>query len=673
MGLIQRSFCGGVLILVIIAVRILWLDKLPKRTFPVLWSLALIRLLLPFSFSSVFSLYTFLQIAGNQAMPAGYSGGMWEGVTFMGNPPAWTMVQDLALGQSAATVEQGSSIQMLPAIWCAGAVSLALFFFISYASSLRKFRKAISVKDGRILQWLEECAKGRRRQAGRISVRQSGAILAPLTYGCLRPVILLPAGALESGGHELRYILQHEFVHIRHHDAALKLAMVAALCLHWFNPLVWLMCGLMNRDIELACDEGVLRCFGQEARAGYAMTLIGMEEKKRVLLPLYNGFSKNAIEERVSLIMKYRKMKKAAMMASLLLVAGLALVFTTSARTVEATGSSAQNSESGAAAGKDGVDSGSRDILPLDPPPNGTGSTGDVRNEDIAVGNLDASSENPEKSAVQKENAIENQGDASESQERIRQGQEYVLCYMQEGMLQEEPANLYMGQGYGLLIPVEGWKAGGSNEWVYEFNDQVRFWVADYRGKTLEQARGLLEEDGYLGTEQGILRKEDGSNIFYAWLTESGDRTMGIHYVYPAAPEYEEGFGTALAAIAASFGVLQEEDRSLVEEEAGLERLVLAFWEAYLTGEAAGLHPYLAADYEGDMETFPDGQDGHVAAQAQLLAIKGLDIAEAAVGEEVEIWAEFRPSSEADYLEYLTISAVKEQDGWKVSSYGLEM
>ncbi len=673
MGLIQRSFCGGVLILVIIAVRILWLDKLPKRTFPVLWSLALIRLLLPFSFSSVFSLYTFLQIAGNQAMPAGYSGGMWEGVTFMGNPPAWTMVQDLALGQSAATVEQGSSIQMLPAIWCAGAVSLALFFFISYASSLRKFRKAISVKDGRILQWLEECAKGRRRQAGRISVRQSGAILAPLTYGCLRPVILLPAGALESGGHELRYILQHEFVHIRHHDAALKLAMVAALCLHWFNPLVWLMCGLMNRDIELACDEGVLRHFGRGARAGYAMTLIGMEEKKRVLLPLYNGFSKNAIEERVSLIMKYRKMKKAAMMASLLLVAGLALVFTTSARTVEATGSSAQNSESGAAAGKDGADSGSRDILPLDPPPNGTGSTGDVRNEDVTVGNLDASSENPEKSAVQKENAIENQGDVSESQERIRQGQEYVLCYMQEGMLQEEPANLYMGQGYGLLIPVEGWKAGGSNEWVYEFNDQVRFWVADYRGKTLEQARGLLEEDGYLGTEQGILRKEDGSNIFYAWLTESGDRTMGIHYVYPAAPEYEEGFGTALAAIAAGFGVLQEEDRSLVEEGAGLERLVLAFWEAYLTGEAAGLHPYLAADYEGDMETFPDGQDGHVAAQAQLLAIKGLDIAEAAVGEEVEIWVEFRPSSEADYLEYLTISAVKEQDGWKVSSYGLEM
>ena len=104
-----------------------------------------------------------------------------------------------------------------------------------------------------------------------------------------------------------------------------------------------------------------------------------------------------------------------------------------------------------------------------------------------------------------------------------------------------------------------------------------------------------------------------------------------------------------------------------------LERLVLAFWEAYLTGEAAGLRPYLAADYAGDVETFPDGQDGHVAAQAQLLVIKGLDIAEAAVGEKVEIWVEFRPSSEADYLEYLTISAVKEQDGWKVSSYGLEM
>lgn len=667
MGLVQRSFYGGVLILVIIAARILWLDKLPKRTFTVLWSLALVRLLTPFSFSSVFSLYTFLQTARNQAMPDHYSDGMWEGVTFTGNPPAWTVVEDLALGQPAA-VEKGGGMQMLPAIWCAGAVALALFFAASYLCSLRRFRLAVPVEDRQVLQWLEECKRARLGVAGRISVRQSEAILAPLTYGCLRPVILLPGRALERGGHELRYILQHEFVHICRHDAALKLAMVAALCIHWFNPLVWLMCGLTNRDIELACDEGVLRRFGEGARAGYAMTLIGMEEKKRALLPLYNGFSKNAIEERVSLIMKYRKARKAAIMASLALVASMALVFATSAKT--AAEGSGQNLESGTDAREAG---GFPDSLPLDPPLNRAGSNEGVRNEDTAAGSLDTSGGDPGTAAPQKESSMENQSVSSDVQERVQREQEYMLRYKQEGMPQEVPAYLHVGQGYCLLIPAEGWRVNGTSEWVYELNDQVRFWVADYSGNTLEQAQYILKEDGYLETEGDVLKKESDGNIFYARLNGSGDRIMGIHYVHPADSEHEEGFGAALAAIAASFAVSQEEDQKLSEDGQHLEQMALAFWEAYLTGEPEGLRRYLAADYEGALETFPDGQDGHAAAQAKLLAVKGLDIGEAAVGEKVEIWAEFCPGAEADYLEYLAISAVKEQDGWKVESYGLEL
>ena len=65
------------------------------------------------------------------------------------------------------------------------------------------------------------------------------------------------------------------------------------------------MCGLPNPDIELTCDEGVPRHFGGQSRTGYAMALIGMEKRKRSLLPLYNGFSKNAAKERIVMIMKY--------------------------------------------------------------------------------------------------------------------------------------------------------------------------------------------------------------------------------------------------------------------------------------------------------------------------------------------------------------------------------
>lgn len=656
MGLIQRSFCGGVLILVIIAVRILWLDKLPKRTFPVLWCLALARLLLPFTFSSVFSLYTFLQTVQRQAVQEPYPARMWEGVTITGSQPAWTVVQDLALGQEPTALAGEDGLGLLGAVWGAGALALAVFFAAAYARSLWQFRMAVPVEDGRVQQWLDRCAGRRRGRIGRIAVRQSDRILAPLTYGCLRPVILLPGRALEGSGQELRYILRHEFVHIRHHDAALKLAMVAALCLHWFNPLVWVMCRLMNRDMELACDEGVLRRFGEEARAGYAMTLIGMEEGKRVLLPLYNGFSKNAIEERVCLIMRYKKIKHAAIMASTLLVACLALVFATSARTAQATEGQTQNLESGADSDTYGDDA---DGLPLDPPLDRGAAEG--RNEEPAVIDRDASGE--------------------DSGTEAHPERKYTLRYMQEGIPQEEPAYLYQGQGYGLLIPESGWKSGVPDEWMWESDGQVRFWVADYSGNTWEEARDILEQEGYAGTEAAdVLRKEEDGMVFCVRLSESGSKVMGIHYAYPAVSEYEEGFGIILPVIAANFAIWQEDNQDLSADAQGMsadvrqmEQLATAFWEAYLAGDAAELAQYLSADYGGGVETFPDGLDGHVTAQAQLLAVKGLDGAGPLDEDKVIISMEFRPAADADYLEYLTISAVKEGDGWKVAGYGLEL
>ena len=656
MGLIQRSFCGGVLILVIIAVRILWLDKLPKRTLPVLWCLALARLLLPFTFSSVFSLYTFLQTVQRQAVQEPYPARMWEGVTITGSQPAWTVVQDLALGQEPTALAGEGGLGLLGAVWGAGALALAVFFAAAYARSLWQFGMAVPVEDGRVQQWLDRCAGRRRGRIGRIAVRQSDRILAPLSYGCLRPVILLPGRALEGSGQELRYILQHEFVHIRHHDAALKLAMVAALCLHWFNPLVWVMCRLMNRDMELACDEGVLRRFGEEARAGYAMTLIGMEEEKRVLLPLYNGFSKNAIEERVCLIMRYKKIKHAAIMASTLLVACLALVFATSARTAQATEGQAQNLESGADSDTYGDNA---DGLPLDPPLDRGAAEG--RNEEPAVIDRDASGE--------------------DSGTEAQPGRKYTLRYMQEGIPQEEPAYLYQGQGYGLLIPESGWKSGGPDEWIWESDGQVRFWVADYSGNTWEEARDILEQEGYAGTEAAdVLRKEEDGMVFCVRLSESGSKVMGIHYAYPAVSEYEEGFGIILPVIAANFAIWQEENQDLSADNKSMsadvrqmEQLATAFWEAYLAGDAAELAQYLSADYGGVVETFPDGLDGHVAAQAQLLAVKGLDGAGPLDEDDAIISIEFRPAADADYLEYLTISAVKEGDGWKVAGYGLEL
>ncbi len=98
--------------------------------------------------------------------------------------------------------------------------------------------------------------------------------------------MLLPKTTDWTDEARLRYILTHEFVHIRRFDVLTKLLLVSALCIHWFNPFVWAMYVLFNRDIELSCDETVVRTFGDTIKSAYALTLIGLEEKKSRLTPL---------------------------------------------------------------------------------------------------------------------------------------------------------------------------------------------------------------------------------------------------------------------------------------------------------------------------------------------------------------------------------------------------
>ena len=137
-----------------------------------------------------------------------------------------------------------------------------------------------------------------------ILVRQSDRISAPLTYGIFRPVILMPKKMDWKNEKQLQYVLSHEYVHIYRYDTVTKLIVTLALCIHWFNPFVWVMYILFNRDIELACDESVIRQFGEKSKSAYSLMLINMEATKSGLLPFCNNFSKNAIEERITAVMK---------------------------------------------------------------------------------------------------------------------------------------------------------------------------------------------------------------------------------------------------------------------------------------------------------------------------------------------------------------------------------
>ena len=128
----------------------------------------------------------------------------------------------------------------------------------------------------------------------------------------------------------LKYVLTHEYVHIRRFDAITKLLFAAVLCIHWFNPLAWVMYVLANRDVELSCDAWVIRMMGAKNRSSYALMLIKMEERRNDMSALYSHFGKNAISERIEAIMKFKKTSTIACALALVLVVGATTAFANS-------------------------------------------------------------------------------------------------------------------------------------------------------------------------------------------------------------------------------------------------------------------------------------------------------------------------------------------------------
>lgn len=312
MDLVQMSVSASILIVAIVMIRALTLQKLPKKTFLVLWGVTVFRLLVPVSIPSPFSFYTGIDLFAQR------TGGL--------SPAGAASVPDPAdlPGLGGSTGAAAASVSPSEIVWLAGMCACMLFFAAAYLKCRRAFGMSLPVENEITARWLREHPLRRP-----VQLRQSGRIKGPLTYGVFRPVILFPKKTDWTDETKLQYILAHESVHIRHFDALTKLMLTAAVCVHWFNPFVWMMYLLANRDIELSCDEAVVRIFGETAKSDYALTLIGLEEKKGRLAPFVSNFSKNAMEERIVSIMKMKKTSLAGMMLALALVVVTVAIFAT--------------------------------------------------------------------------------------------------------------------------------------------------------------------------------------------------------------------------------------------------------------------------------------------------------------------------------------------------------
>ena len=309
MSFLQMSLTGGVMIAVSTLLRALAMNHVPKKTFLALWGVALVRLLAPVSLPSPLSVYSLLARERAARLP--------EVAAVVTRLPS-----AIPAGQASAQ-ETAASLSVWSIVWIAGALLCAAFFAVAYCKCRREFRMSLPVDNRFTRRWLAEHPLRRR-----LAIRQSDRVSSPLTFGVLRPVILMPKAADWTDERALSYVLEHEFVHIQRFDALSKLLLIAAACVHWFNLLVWAMYVLANRDLELSCDETVVRRFGG-ARASYARVLIGMEAERSGFAPLCNHFSRTAIEERITAIMKTKKITFLSLLLAAALIAGTVTVFAT--------------------------------------------------------------------------------------------------------------------------------------------------------------------------------------------------------------------------------------------------------------------------------------------------------------------------------------------------------
>lgn len=325
MTLLERSLTGSVLILLVTAVRALGLNRLPKGAFPALWAVALLRLLLPVRLASPASAYNLIPGAAGASGMAG----------------AHQEAAQAAVSAAAGSGTPAASGWMpLWAVYFAVLAALALYFLVGHLRCRRRYAQALPVNSRAVMDIL-----ARRPLRRRVWVGVSDRIDAPLTFGLLRPVILLPRGLEGMEERALSCILEHELTHVRRLDALYKYLMAAALCAHWFNPLVWLLFALAGRDLELACDAAVIRRSGPGMKRTYALLLIELEAGRSAAAALGNSFSMNAIEERIGAIMKLKRVSALAVLLAVALVLGTAVAFATSPVGVERSHSGAAGQE----------------------------------------------------------------------------------------------------------------------------------------------------------------------------------------------------------------------------------------------------------------------------------------------------------------------------------------
>lgn len=295
LNVLKMSITASYVILFVLFAR-MFLKKAPKIFSYSLWAVVLFRLVCPFSFSSAISLLGLLNRDGRELIPGDISlfalpqstGKI--NIISQENTSSLMDVKQIITGNTIASGNHivnanpmETALFIISIVWAIGILSLIIYGIVSYVLLKRKVSTAMLL-DSNIFK----CEN----------------IPSPFVLGIINPKIYLPIALPEN---QWDYIIKHEETHIKRLDYLVKPLAFLVLCIHWFNPIVWISFLLMNKDMEMSCDEHVLKEMGTDIKKAYSSSLLSLAEDRKIIGASPLAFGESSTKSRINNVLNYRK------------------------------------------------------------------------------------------------------------------------------------------------------------------------------------------------------------------------------------------------------------------------------------------------------------------------------------------------------------------------------
>ncbi|HGH7180215.1 TPA: M56 family metallopeptidase [Bacillus luti] len=344
--LIETSLMASILVGFILCIKILFRNKLTPRWQYMLWIVLMIRLLLPWSPDSSYSIYSLLSYRSSvsevipQNMPSTESIVNIESdrkVELESNSETMTKNNELEVNASAEQKPSFSLYKLALYVWLAGVIVLAAITFITNRRLYSYIKKQPDIMDEQVVTVFNRCKQTMKMKKA-VSLRLAGKISSPTVFSFFRPKVLLSKKHMKVlNEQQLQYVFYHELAHIKRNDVAVNWIMYSLILLNWFNPILWYAYFCMREDQELACDAYALTFIDEEEQIAYGHTIITLLEHYSYQAPSLASLSRNkrTLKRRIVMIKKFHKKSYRLSLLGIIAIVAIASLSLFNARATE--------------------------------------------------------------------------------------------------------------------------------------------------------------------------------------------------------------------------------------------------------------------------------------------------------------------------------------------------